>query len=435
MQSYFQSNSIYLFLLLIYITTCLWVMKRYYKRNLGVFQAPFIFSLASVLMMTPQFCVIIFNPYYDSELLWDLTYCMVTCTLALSFGWEKAQTKVVTDCCDINLRQSKIVFFILFMIGFYCAIQSYGQVLEHFASGESDIRGNHTYQVLLFFMIYFDFGMFYALTYVIKEKKHSKLVILMLVIASLYYLFIILVLARRTIVVKLFLSLGLLLSMIRPKCSKKVKIFIVLFFTFGTVYQASISNIRGNLHSDTEDRQEINVWENYKESYYAPSLVHGMDLGNGALFIKHTKENYAYNFGLFLWDDIVTWYFPSFIFGKDGKQSLMMAGEEDAYIESITHNVSTETGYYQAFSAFGYLGFIMFYALGYLFGYVWKRTRESSLYLIVYLCFMFHIPSLASHGFSFVMGQIETFIIFCLPIIYRFTFLKRIQTNKIKNNE
>ena len=110
MQSYFQSNSIYLFLLLIYIITCLWVMKRYYKRNHGVFQVPFIFSLASVLMMTPQFCVIIFNPYYDPELLWDLTYCMVTCTLALSFGWEKAQTKVVTDCCDINLRQSKIVF-------------------------------------------------------------------------------------------------------------------------------------------------------------------------------------------------------------------------------------------------------------------------------------------------------------------------------------
>lgn len=155
-------------------------------------------------------------------------------------------------------------------------------------------------------------------------------------------------------------------------------------------------------------------------------MVHGMDLGNGALFIKHTKDHLAYNFGLFLWDDIVTWYFPSFIFGKDGKQALMLAGEEDDYIESVTHNVSTETGYYQAFSAFSYLGFIMFYAIGYVFGFIWKRTRESSLYLIVYLCFMFYIPSLASHGFSFVMGQIETFIIFCLPIIYRFTFLKRI---------
>lgn len=134
------------------------------------------------------------------------------------------------------------------------------------------------------------------------------------------------------------------------------------------------------------------------------------------------KDNFAFNFGLFLWDDIVTWYFPSFIFGKDGKKALMMAGEEDSYIESVTHNVSTETGYYQAFSAFGYLGFIMFYALGYLFGYIWKRSQVSSLYLIIYLCLMFHIPSLASHGFSFVMGQIETFLIFCLPIIYCFTY-------------
>jgi len=402
-------------------------MKRYYKREFGVFQVPFIFSLASVLMMTPQFCVIIFNPYYDPELLWDLTYCMVTCTLALSFGWEKAQKKNFTICRDIKLRQAKIVFFILFLIGFYCAIKSYGHVLDHFASGESDIRVNHTYQVLLFFMIYFDFGMFYALTYVIKKKETNKLVVLILIIASLYYLFIILVLARRIIVVKLFMSLGLLLAMIRPDLSKKIKVIIVLLFTLGTIYQASISNIRGNLHSDKEDRQEINVWDNYKQSYYAQSLTHGLDLGNGALFIKHAKEHYAYNWGLFLWDDIVTWYFPSFIFGKDGKQALMMANEEDSYIESITHNVSTETGYYQAFSAFGYLGFIMFYALGYIMGHIWKRTHESSLYLIVYLCFMYHVPSLASHGFSYIMGQIETFLVFCLPIIYRFTYLKHIK--------
>lgn len=417
-----QSNNMYLCLLFIYIISCLWVMKRYYNRYLGVFQAPFIFSLASMLMMTPQFCVIIFNPYYDSELLWDLTYCMVTCTLALSFGWDKAQKGTINACRDINLRESKVVFFIFFVIGLYCAIKSYGQVLDHFASGESDIRGNHTYQVLLFFMIYFDFGMFYALTYVIKEQKPSKLIILMLIIASLYYLFIVFVLARRTIVVKLFMSLGLLFAMIRPKYIKKIKLLIILFFTFGTIYQASISSIRGNLHGGKEARQEIEVWENYKQSYYAPNLDAGMDLGNGALFIKHAKDNFAFNFGLFLWDDIVTWYFPSFIFGKDGKKALMMAGEEDSYIESVTHNVSTETGYYQAFSAFGYLGFIMFYALGYLFGYIWKRSQVSSLYLIIYLCLMFHIPSLASHGFSFVMGQIETFLIFCLPIIYCFTY-------------
>lgn len=43
----------YLILLFLYIVTCLWVIQKYYKRKLGVFQVPFIFSLASVLMMTP----------------------------------------------------------------------------------------------------------------------------------------------------------------------------------------------------------------------------------------------------------------------------------------------------------------------------------------------------------------------------------------------
>lgn len=51
-----------------------------------------------------------------------------------------------------------------------------------------------------------------------------------------------------------------------------------------------------------------------------------MDLGNAALFIKHAKDNSTYTFGLSFWDDIVTWYFPSFIFGKQGKENLKLAG-------------------------------------------------------------------------------------------------------------
>lgn len=83
---------------------------KYYKRKLGVFQVPFIFSLASVLMMTPQFCVIIYNTHYDPNLLWDLTYCMITSTLALSFGWDKAQDSSIYSCRDIDLVKSKILF-------------------------------------------------------------------------------------------------------------------------------------------------------------------------------------------------------------------------------------------------------------------------------------------------------------------------------------
>ena len=50
---------------------------------------------------------------------------------------------------------------------------------------------------------------------------------------------------------------------------------------------------------------------------------------------------------------------------------------------------------------------------------------------IPHLCFMFHIPSLASHGFSFVVGQIETFIVFCLPIIGKFIYKKKIIRQRI----
>ena len=106
----------------------------------------------------------------------------------------------------------------------------------------------------------------------------------------------------------------------------------------------------------TEEKEQIDIWENYKQSYISPNLVHGMDLGNAALFIKHAKDNSTYTFGLSFWDDIVTWYFPSFIFGKQGKEDLKLAGTNDKYITSVTHNVTTQTGYYEAFEAFWYLG-------------------------------------------------------------------------------
>lgn len=425
----------YLILLVIYICTCIWVMHRYYVRRLGAFQAPFIFSLASMLMMIPQFCVIIYNPYYDADLLYDLTYCMCTSTLAFSFGFEKSQKKTVYTCRELNLRKSKNVFLLMFFIGLYCALKSYGQVLEHFASGEDDIRGNHTYQVLLFLMLYFDIGLFYALTYIMKEDRIPKYIYIVLMIGGLYYLYIVLVLARRTIVVKLLMSLGLLSSMVFPKLQGKIKLFIICVFTFGCVYQASISNIRANLHAGDSATAETNILENYKRSFYAPDLTHGMDLGNAALFIKHCKEKGNYNWGLFLWDDIVTWYFPKFIFGEEGKNAMRIVSEsERKYINSICHGVSTTTGYYQGFAAFGYFGFMMFYFLGRVVGFIWRRVEYSSLYLLMYLCFMYHMPSLASHGFSFVVGQMETFIVFCFPLIYKFIYIKRIKPSEVITN-
>lgn len=414
--------NIYLILLLLYILTCLWVIKRYYKRELGAFQAPFIFSLASVLMMTPQFCVIIYNPYYDEELLWDLTYCMITCTLAFSFGWEKAQKKEVVCCKDLRIRQSRFIFLLFFIIGAYCTVKSLSIGLENRAVGGGDIRENHTFQVINFFTIYFDFSLFYSICYIFRGKRIPKYIYVILGLGSLHYLYVILVMARRAITVKLVMSLGLLSSIIRPNWANKIRIFVVCFFVLGTVYQASIGDIRANLAGQNE---QIDIWENYKRSYYDPGLIHGMDLGNAAMFIKYVKDNGYYNGGLFLWDDIVSWYFPSFIFGKQGKENLKFANPKlQKYVINTNHAVTTGTGYYDAFAAWGYLGFLLFYILGYILGFIWRRASYSSLYLIVYLCFMWNIPNLASHGFSYVIGKIEAFILFCIPLIFPFIYNK-----------
>ena len=417
---------IYFGLLFIFIATCLWVVCRYYKKRNGVFQAPFIFSLASMLMMVPQFSTIILNPYYDSGLLLDLTWMMVSGTLAFSFGFEKAEKKEVVRCKDLHTSKALKILFCVFLVGLYASWQS-DVIAEEFRNGGgADIRENHSYQVWHFFRLFLDLGYFYPLAYAAKTKKYPMLIKIIIIIGSLYYLTIVLAFARRALTVKLFLSLALLISMIKPFWIKKIRIAVILFFSVGVIYNASIGEIRSNLSSET-DKVKVDYFENYKRSYYSPPLIHGMDLGNGALLIKYTKDNMNYDFGLFLWNDIVTWYCPSFLFGKDGKESLKNLDYNTSYIRRVTHGITTCTSYYFAFAAFSYLGFVLFYAVGFMLGFIWNRAKYSLLFLTLYMSLMYNLPNLASHGFSYIIGNIETFLLFCVPVIYPYIYSKQLR--------
>lgn len=423
-----MNNTIYFLLLTIYIITCFIIIRRYLKRDLGAFQAPLIFTLSNVLMMTPQFCTIILNPHYDESLLWDLTFMMVTCTIAFAIGFDKADNKKIYACYDIKMRDSMWLFIIMFFIGLYCTYTADRLAAVFRLDDGGDIRGNHAYQFYLFFRRYFDYAFFFALVYWMQFKKIPKKLLLVIITGGLYYLWVVVFFARRALTVKLFMSLSLLASIVWSKWKGKIKWAVVIFFSVGMIYNASIGEIRSNL-ADRDEAEDINYWENYKRSFYLPSLVHGMDLGNGAMLIKHVKDNGTYNYGFFLWNDIVTWYFPSFIFGKEGKEELKIANYNTKYIAGLTDAVTTTTGYAGAFEAWGYLGFLLFYGLGYVFGFIWKRAKYSSLYLILYLSLMYNIPNLGSHGFSYIIGNIETFLVFCLPFLIPYLYKRRIKTD------
>lgn len=68
------------------------------------------------------------------------------------------------------------------------------------------------------------------------------------------------------------MSLGILVAMLKPRWQKAIKIIIILFFTTGTIYQASIALIRGNLRDNKEEKEQIDIWENYKLLLYLQIL-------------------------------------------------------------------------------------------------------------------------------------------------------------------
>ncbi|MCQ2229263.1 MAG: oligosaccharide repeat unit polymerase [Bacteroidales bacterium] len=419
----------YLVFPLLFSVICFFILFDFYRRKNGVFQAPFIFTLSSMLMMLPQMSFIAIDSYYDSYLLWDLSFCMITGTIAFAKGFDRAQFKHFICCYDVSLKKSKWLFVVMFVIGIICAYYSYIEIESHYQNIATDFRKNSRFQVLNFFVIYLDVSFYFALNYLLRRYKNSRIAYVILILGTVYYLYRIIFNARRAVTVQLILNTGLFLTLLKPKYESIIKKLIVLFFIVGTIGQASIGIVRGNLHRNDDEKIEINYIDNYLSSYYDVDLIHGMDLGNGALLIKYCKDNMNYNYGLFLWNDIVTWYFPKFIFGEQGKKSLMVFDYNNDYIEKITHGVTTQTGYFQAFSAFGYFGFVVFYFTGYLIGFIWNRAKVSTLYMIIYMCFVYNLPNLSSHGFSYIFGQIEIFLLFCMPLLIKYIHLKYINVS------
>ena len=105
--------------------------------------------------------------------------------------------------------------------------------------------------------------------------------------------------------------------------------------------------------------------ENIKKSFTGGSYNEraGMDLGNAALGIDYCFQKNEYNYGSFIWNGFVFNYIPKRLVGENIKTSLIIPFEADKYIQALTNGITCTTGYYDAFSAFSWFGFFVFYFL------------------------------------------------------------------------
>lgn len=412
---------IYWFLLFIWSLTALYYIITYYKRSMGVFQAPFLFAIAALVMDLSQFTSIIFNPYYKKDILFALTIVMVSSFIAFAKGWEKALHKKLDSCYDLNIESAKILMIFLFLIGFYASYKNYGTWMNTLSSADRT-----KFLIYVNLSIFLDLAFFYSVTYIMTKKKFSIPIILILIGASFFYMSSIILLARRSVLLKLMLSICMMICIIKPHTQNKIKIIVLTIFILGNIASSSIADYRSSLSG--KSNTNIDYIENFKMSFTNKDLTVGMDLGNAAQAIEYCRTNNDYNYALTIWNNFVQLYVPRFLVGQSFKDSLIFKFEHETYAQSLTHGVTTLTGFYDSFSAFSFLGFIIFYILGYILGRIWVKLKYSKLYLILYLILLPNIPHLASHGINYILGKLELFWFFLMPILI--IYVRRIKIKK-----
>ena len=92
-----------------------------------------------------------------------------------------------------------------------------------------------------------------------------------------------------------------------------------------------------------------------------------------------------------IWNQLVSQYYPSFVFGREAKDALMTApftGEGGAVSRFRGYFGSTRTGFSDTYTSFGPLGVIAFAFVSVLFGWIYERAstgdlRAQLLYLVL----------------------------------------------------
>jgi hypothetical protein len=406
-------------LIALYIIVNIIIMIVFYRRDLGVFQAPFLVACIGLTLMLPQLTTIYFNPYYDSALVYKISYVMTTCNVAFAIGFNIGKKKSApTTIRTFDFSKMQYLTFFFALIGF-STVFIYGGGMS--GSVDGVIAAN----IKIFAFI----GMSLSFVTLISGYKTPIVYISLALslIPIINYAFFIK--GSRTDSLILFMNTFLYLSMIFPSKRKSIKGIVLSFLLLGSVLSASITELRHFIKGvDEGGGGEVSFWETFKKSFTENETELGMDLGNAALGIEYCYENSTYDYGLQLWNGLVFNYLPKRLVGENTKANLYYDTGYQDIIPQLTNNVTTMTGYFYAFAAFSFYGFLFFGLIGYGVGVIWSMAAYSSLYRFLYFFVFTMVPAMVSHGIQLFFSNLEFFFIFLYPIISFFVIKMKLST-------
>ncbi len=144
------------------------------------------------------------------------------------------------------------------------------------------------------------------------------------------------------------------------------------------------------------ERIKLAAQQDYVEANQELLDKPGVEFENYIYRMAACEKLGAYDYGLFHWNIFVFNYVPAQFVGRTVKQGLMIdfvsASEAGRKVFGFQGaGGATQTGYTDAFSSFGYLGFIKFWILGWVMGALYRHAMMG--YFLPQLMYAFGLRS------------------------------------------
>ena len=400
-------------LIFFYIILNVYYIVKFFRMKNGVFTPPFLVACISISVILPQLTTIYYSNAYDNSLIPRLAIVMISGNFLFFKGFEFAvkNRHIKNKIYDLKISKLKYIILLFSLIGFYSI------KIGNDGSADGVIQAN----VRAFSQI----SLVLSSVYILKEG-FSKIIIVSTIFSILpiiYFAFF--QYGSRGSSLFLFLLGMYIVVMKYPRLQSKIKILLLAFLTLGSVVSASINAFRQNVIHNGGDN--IDYIENFKKSFTESDTDVGMDLGNAAVLMDYCAKNDSYDYGMSFWNNFIYNYVPGRFVGKSLKESLQTHPDYENKIPIVTHMITTTTGYFSAFGAWGYLGCFLFAFIGFILGKIWKYSFFSNLYLVLYVYTLGNTPLMITHNFQYVFARLEMMFIFIFPVLWYWIYKRNIK--------
>lgn len=401
-----------LFWLFIAVNT-LMLVSNFFK-PMGVFRYTFLTGCVNLTFVAPQLYAVMLYTHANSAYMSLSLVCMITCTLALWFGFNLGAKVRPNQLITVhNLQYDKIIktAALFCLVGLVAYMLNRGQYKGGKVSG--------TFVVIKFFANYINYSLvlvMIALSYPYKKYRDAyKFILFLLVLSALDLL---VFQARRANAIYFFLIICYFwMIKLTPGMYKTVRYIIPAFFLVGMFSSTVIAQYRQNSYEG-----KMSVGENIESMDLSNSreklLNNENEINNAILGINMVAASGQYDWGGSNWNGIIRDYIPKSFIGASGKQGLMFNLSYSKYTGRLTATGKTMTGYFDAYASFGILGFIKFLIIGYIMGVLWRKKEHSQISLLLYFALLTAALHILTHSTNNFFSGLVFYAVFVYPFLH-----------------